>query len=95
MRILALFLLLQLFTCGGVPIPTPPPTPVYPTILTVTIPKATVSYPYSFQLQAINCTYSCNWTITGLPAGLVGTSTGLIAGKPLTAGSFTFQASVQ
>ena len=49
----------------------------------------------SLQLVAAGGTLPRMWTLTGLPAGLTSATSGLITGKPTTAGTYTVAAHVQ
>jgi hypothetical protein len=62
------------------------------TITTNALPVASVSVPYSFQLQAAGGTGPQTWSITqgSLPTGIVLTPLGLLSGTPTEKGQFIF-----
>src|SRR5215470_6096208 len=61
-------------------------------ITTTTLPDASVGSPYSFTLTAMGGSVPYSWSVvTGsLPGGLALASSGVIAGTPTSAGTFTF-----
>lgn len=65
-------------------------------VLTSTLPNATVGTPYSQSLVTMGGTPLFTWTITtgSLPPGLSMSSSGVISGTPTSNGSFTFTVQV-
>ena len=59
-----------------------------PAIATTSLPAASSGVLYSTTLAATGGTPPYSWSATGLPAGLVVSSTGTILGTPTTAGTF-------
>ena len=71
------------------------PTALVPlSIPSQSLPGASANANYSYQLQAQGGAASYTWSLTSgaLPAGLSLSPAGLISGKPLSAGTFTFTA---
>jgi hypothetical protein len=81
---------------GGGPAPVPAPTP-QPTlqITTASLPKATEDASYSTTLAASGAS-GLTWSVNGgsLPAGVTLGSNGVLAGKPSSAGNYTFTVQV-
>src|SRR5262249_15594377 len=73
----------------------PPPPPPSLTILTAALPNGTAGVPYGpFGLAASGGSGNYSWSLTGAPAGVSVTSSGVISGTPTTAGTFSVSASV-
>ncbi|HVW10330.1 MAG TPA: putative Ig domain-containing protein, partial [Bryobacteraceae bacterium] len=86
---------LALFISGGSTTTTTPPPPPSLIITTSTIPNGTagVSYgPFGFSATGGNGVYS--WSISGAPAGLNLSSSGILSGTPAASGTFTFTVAV-
>jgi hypothetical protein len=66
-------------------------------ISTASVPAGTVGAAYNFGLQASNSNPPLTWSATGnLPPGIqLAASSGILAGTPTTAGSYTFTTHVQ
>jgi predicted outer membrane repeat protein len=64
-------------------------------ITTTSLPNATVGSSYSQSLTAKGGTPPYTWSISGLPGGLTGSSSGVISGTPAVGGSFTVSAMVK
>ncbi len=82
---------------GPVSGPSGPVTPnAVPTLSFAAPPGGEVGVAYSQQLTVTNGTSPFAWTVTAgsLPAGVTLSSTGLLAGTPTTAGSYTFTVQV-
>ncbi|WP_308464470.1 G1 family glutamic endopeptidase, partial [Ferrimicrobium sp.] len=58
-------------------------------VTTTTLPQATVNQSYSTTLAASGGSGSYSWSVTGLPAGLLISTSGVISGIPTTAGTST------
>ncbi len=55
------------------------------------LPKALVNTPYSFQFTPYGGSGTYVWSVTGAPTGLtINSSTGVLSGTPLSAGTFSF-----
>jgi hypothetical protein len=64
-------------------------------VVTSSLPSATAGTAYSATLQATGGVTPYRWSITGLPSGLsLNTSTGLISGTPISAGTYSVTVSV-
>ncbi len=84
---------LLLAACGGGQSNSTPPPPPQLTIVTATIPDATVGASYTFTLQAGNASGAVTWSVASgnLPSGLtLAAATGVISGTPTTAGSYNY-----
>jgi hypothetical protein len=64
-------------------------------ITTTSLPDGTVGVAYSAAVRATGGVQPYTFTISGLPDGLTGNSSGAISGTPTTAGKFTVNVSVK
>jgi predicted extracellular nuclease/2',3'-cyclic-nucleotide 2'-phosphodiesterase (5'-nucleotidase family) len=71
----------------------PTPTPAY-SFINPGVVRVVVGQPANVSLSAVGGTAPYTWQISGLPAGLSGSSTGVITGTPTTVGVSTVQATV-
>ena len=66
------------------------------TISPTTLPDASLNVTYNEQFTQAGATGATNWSETGsLPTGITLTTTGVLAGKPTAAGSFTITVTVK
>jgi uncharacterized protein (TIGR03437 family) len=66
-----------------------------PTIVTTSLPNAQLGQAYSSKLAALGGTPPYTWSAVSAPAGLTVSKDGLLTGNPSSAGTFTFNISVQ
>jgi len=66
-----------------------------PTIVTTSLPNAQLGQAYSSKLAALGGTPPYTWSAVSVPAGLTVSQDGLLTGNPSSAGTFTFNISVQ
>jgi uncharacterized protein (TIGR03437 family) len=71
-----------------------PIDPGPPRITTTSLPPGTVGQPYSQQMLATAGSPPYAWSATGLPAGLLISTSGLIGGTPTAAGTFNLSVTV-